>query len=271
MIAKEWRDARWKVFIAAVPIVLLVFLLSPYEEFVKEASRMPAEDPVDNALRDLNDLFYMGGFFVLLPLAALLGAPSISGEVSSGTILLLLSKPVGRTRLLLTKYAVYAGTLLCAAVLGKVLLISVAAARGYPLGQMRVLEAVLSVFVLWLGVLSVLGIGLLVSIIFRSVVTSLLACASSLLLVFALPWYVLDLAARLQGYPVDFPYVWPERVALLTYWMPAYYYSYGGVRLREGYASVGIGGFTTTNFLVCLISAAAPLLVALWLFRRKAY
>ncbi len=266
MVAKEWRDARWKLLVAAVPVVLLIFLLSPYEEFVEEASRMPAEDPVESALRDLSDLYYMGGFFVLLPLAALLGAASISGEVSNGTILLLLSRPVGRTRLLLTKYVVCAGTLLLAAVMGKALLIGAAAVREYPLGELRILEAVISVLVLWLGVLSVLGIALVVSILCRSVTTSVVACASSLLFVFALPWYVVDLTIRLQNDPMSLPYVLPERVALLTYWMPAYYY-YGDLRST----SVGIGGFTTTNFLVCLIAAALPLLAALWLFRRKAY
>lgn len=122
MIAKEWRDARWKFLIATVPVVLLVLLLSPYGEFVEEARRIPGEDPVENALRDLNDLYYLGGFFVLLPLAAFLGVASISGEVSSGTVLLLLSRPMSRTRLLLTKYAVCAGTLLVAAVLGKSLI-----------------------------------------------------------------------------------------------------------------------------------------------------
>jgi ABC-type transport system involved in multi-copper enzyme maturation permease subunit len=271
MIAKEWQDARWKFLIAAGLVVLLVFLLSPYEEFVKEASRMPAEDPVENALRDLSDLYYLGGFFVLLPLAALLGVTSISGEVSNGTILLLLSRPVSRTRLLLTKYVVGAGTLLVAAVLGKALLVGVAAIRRYPLGQMRVLEAVLSVFVLWLGVLSVLGLALLVSVVFRGVVTSISACVLSLLLVFALPWYIVALVARLLGYPTNFSYGLPDRVALLTYWMPSYYYSYSGVRLREDYAAVGIAGFTTTNILVCLIAAAVPLLAALWLFGRKSY
>jgi hypothetical protein len=45
--------------------------------------------------------------------------------------------------------------------------------------------------------------------------------------------------------------------------MPTYYY-YGDY-------VYGIGGFARTNLLVCLISAAVPLLAALWLFDRKAY
>ena len=104
---------------------------------------------------------------------------------------------------------------------------------------------------------------MLVSIIFRSVVTSVVACVSSLLLVFALPWYIVDLAISHHYYPSSFSYAWSERVALLTYWMPANYYYRDYV--------YGIGGFALTNFLVCLISAAVPLLAALWLFNRRAY
>jgi hypothetical protein len=102
---------------------------------------------VDVALRDISDLYYFGDLFVLLPPAAFLGVVSISGEVSNGSIFLLLSRPISRIRLLLTKYAVGAGVLLAAAILGKVLLLAVAAVHGYPLGEMRVLEAVLSVLV----------------------------------------------------------------------------------------------------------------------------
>ncbi len=119
MIAKEWHDARWKVLVASVPVVLLVFLLSPYQEFVEEAKRIPGGDPVENALRDLSDLYYLGGLVVLMPLAGFLGVASVSGEANNGTLLQLLSRPVSRTRLLLARYSVAAGTLLAVAVLGK--------------------------------------------------------------------------------------------------------------------------------------------------------
>jgi ABC-type transport system involved in multi-copper enzyme maturation permease subunit len=104
LIAKEWRDARWRFLVAAVPVVLLVFLIAPYEDVVRMVKGMPDEDPVTIALRDISDLYYFGGLFVLLPLAALLGVASISGEVSNGAIFLLLSRPVSRTRLLLSKW-----------------------------------------------------------------------------------------------------------------------------------------------------------------------
>lgn len=261
MIAKEWRDARWKFLVAAVPVVLLVFLLSPYEEFVREAMRYDNENPVENALRDLSDLYYLGGFFVLMPLAALLGVASFSSEVSNGTILLVLSRSVSRIRVLLIKYAIGAITLLVAAVLGKMLLVAVAATRGYPVGQLRVLEAVLSVFVLWLGVLSVLGIAVLTSLIFRSVTASVLACTVALFSVFGLPWFVAELFLVAVAYDMS------TQVALLTYWMPTYYY--GDIRIGD--ASIGLEGFTATNFVVCSIAAVIPLLAALWLFNRKAY
>ena len=212
---------------------------------------------MDVTLRDLSDLYYLGGLFVLLPLAALLEVGSISGEVSNGAIFLLLSRPVSRTRLLLTKYAVSAGVLLVAAVLGKVLLLTIAAVRGYPLGEMRVLEAMLSILVLWLGVLFVLGTALLVSVIFRSIAASIVACALTLFFVFSFPVIIAEL------YPMGYPYGLSLRLELYTYWMPAYYY------FSNDFYS--IGGFALTNFLVSLITAVIPLLAALRLFNRKAY
>lgn len=262
MIAKEWRDARWKLLVAAIPVVLLVFLLSPYQEFVEEARRIPGEDPIENALRDLSDLYYLGGFVVLIPLAGFLGVVAISGEVSNGTILQLLPRPLSRIRLLLVKYAVGAATLLVAALLGKVLLTCVAAARGYPLGQLRVLEAVLSVLVLWLGVLFVLGTALLISVIFRSVLVSVVACVLTLTLVLALPNFIFNQYLLSTGRLIDLS----TRLTLLTYWMPAHYY-YGDPRDT----SIRLGGFTAANFLVCLISATLPLLAALWIFRKRSY
>lgn len=257
MIAKEWRDARWRFLVAAAPVVLLVFLITPYEDVVRMVKGMPGEDPVTIALRDISDLYYFGGLFVLRPLAALLGVASISGEVSNGAIFLLLSRPVSRTRLLLSKYAIGAGVLLVAAVLGKVLLLAVAAARGYPLGQMRITETILSVLVLWVGVLFVLGTALLVSIIFRTITASIVACALTLFLVFALPVVVAAF------YPMNYASELALRLELYTYWMPTYYY------YSDNF--YGVGGFALTNFVVCLIAAVLPLLIALWLFGRKAF
>lgn len=258
MVAKEWRDARWKLLVATVPVVLLAFpFVTPYEDVVRMVQDIPGEDPVSYALRDLSDLYFFGGLFVLLPLAAFLGVASISGEVSSGTISFLLSRPVSRTRVLFVKYAISAGVLLVAAVSGKVLLLTVAAVRGYPMGEMPVLETVLSVLVMWLGVLFVLGTALLVSTIFRGILASIAACTLTLFLVFALPVVVAYL------FPAGYLWSLSMRLELFTYWVPtSHYYS--------DYV-YGIGGFALTNFLVCLISAAMPFVATLRLFNRKAY
>lgn len=48
MIAKEWREARWKLLVAALPVVLAVlFLVSPYEDVVRMVQGIPGEDPVE--------------------------------------------------------------------------------------------------------------------------------------------------------------------------------------------------------------------------------
>lgn len=116
--------------------------------------------------------------------------------------------------------------------------------------------------VLWLGVLFVLGTAVLISVIFRGVLASIVACVLTLTLIFALPNIIFNLYLPSTGQLVDLS----TRLTLLTYWMPANYY-YGGPRD----ASIGLGGFTVANFLVCLISATLPLLAALWIFRRRSY
>ncbi len=120
----------------------------------------------------------------------------------------------------------------------------------------------LSVFVLWLGMLFVLGTALLVSVIFRSVLASVVAFALTLTLVFALPISILNLYLSSTGELS----VLATRLTLFSYWMPAHYY-YGDLRDT----GMGLGGFTAAKFLVCLTSAALPLLAAVWIFRRRSY
>jgi hypothetical protein len=78
----------------------------------------------------------------------------------------------------------------------------------------------------------------------------------TLFLVIALPYFLWELFP--EGVPSDLS----TQLTLLTYWIPANYNCVG---------FHGIGGFALSNFLVCLIAAATPLLAALWLFNRKAY
>lgn len=235
MIAKEWHDARWKLLVAAmgvVPALLIVVVYLPrYETTGCVAERFADGMALGQILN-----VYGGGGVALALLAILLGAMTISEEVGRDTIFLLLSKPVSRTRVLLTKYAVAAGVLLFAAILGHVMLIVVAVAKGYPLHLLNAYGVVLSTVLIWLGSLFVLGLAVTFSVVFRNALVSLAVTFVTVFLVFyALPIYLT-------------PLYWWTNVSL-----------YSGE------------GFAPLNFLACITLAAALLLLPLWLFNRKAY
>ncbi len=282
MSIKEWRDARWKLAVAMVFALLLIPSLAPYEEIVRMAQNVTTElpdgtqipeserlstNPAKYAVQDLASLYTVGGVAILIPLSALLGVGLVSGEVGNGTILLLLSKPVGRTRALLTKYTVCAGTLLIAAIFGNLLLIVGGAARGYPFEQFSFSGVALSVLLLWLGMLFVLGVALLASVIFRNVVVSVATTILALYVILSVfPQFLL---ARFYDYQARYTDVRPgmerpgatetaiQNLDLARYWTDE--------RMFTG------EGVATTSFVVCLIAAVIPLLLALWLFERRAY
>lgn len=265
MIAKEWRDARWKFLVAAVLVLVMTPNLTPYGELVKYTPGTGV--PAARATYELFIFYGAGGYGALIPLAALLGVALISGEVSGGSIYLLLSRPMSRTRLLLTKYGVCAGVLLTAALLGGVALFVAAVVRGYPVESFRFSGVALSAVLLWLGSLFALGVALLASILFRSVIGSVAATALALGLVFTGPalgqllLYALDYLGVIS-YPLQFrPPVAVKRSAEVL-WPVLYWYS----------KSLYYGrGLVPTYFLISTVYAAMPLFVALWVFRRKAY
>src|SRR5438477_9622992 len=140
MVAKELIDARWKAVIGTALSVMLVLVgaftydlvrraISP--EQLNQASQVAG---VDLASRLSNYAVYVWGQtfsvasnsgVVLILVAALLGASMIAGEVSKGTFFLLLSRPLSRDRILLTKYLVGAVVLLgMGALTGIVLLVA---------------------------------------------------------------------------------------------------------------------------------------------------
>lgn len=254
MIAKEWREARWKFLIAAALVLVLTLNLTPYEELVKYVPDTSV--PAARATYELFLFYGAGGYVVLIPLAALLGVALISGEVSGGSIFLLLSSPVSRTRLLLTKYGVCAGVLLAAALLGGVTLFVAAEERGYPLESLRFSGVALSAALIWLGSLFVLGVALLASILFRGVIGSVVATALALALIFELPNLMLTLSyAGFFSEPL-------QELSDKLPWLPLYWYS----------KSLYMGrSFVPTYFFVSTVAAAVPLLAALWIFNRKAY
>ena len=279
MIAKEWRDARWIFLVAAFLFVALAATnLLTYEEVVGNLTGRPAQEVDLSRQPDkpafvsyaLHEMMYgnyvLGGKPILAASAVLLGIGLIVSEANQGTVYLILSKPMSRARLLMTKYAVGAALLFAVASIGTFGLIISAAEHGYPLRYLSVWGVALSTVLLWLGSLSVLGLASLASIVLRSLIGAGLTTILALCLVFNLSGildvllYNLQDAFKIQdsqSVPVYFPYGPPDHLNLATYWTDASLY------LGEGLAA--------TNFLVCLIAAVVPLLAAVWMFQRKSY
>jgi ABC-type transport system involved in multi-copper enzyme maturation permease subunit len=212
---------------------------------------------------------HMGANMILIPLAGLLGVALISGEVGRGTIFLLLSRPVSRTRTLLTKYSVGAATLFVAALAGAVGAIISGHAHGYPADSFSAVEILASAGLFWLGSLFVLGVALLASVLFGDVIKSAIAAVAALYVIFNAPNFLRMLAEWLywteEDYEQSFQQIngWYEsfeRFNLFNYWTA-----------ENIYTGEWVASLAAQNSLVCLVAAAVPLLAALWLFRRKAY
>lgn len=271
MIAKELRDGWWKFLIGVLLFAVMVANLLPYEVILQDFSNpptvgpdgspMPAEftvpiDPAGYAVQEMWSSYGPSGMWIMMFLATILGFSLISGEVSRGSIFLLLSNPVSRTRILSTKYGFAAGGLLAVAMLGAFGLILSASLKGYPLGALSIVGLILSVVLLWLGSLSVLGVAALVSVAFRDVISSAIATPLSLVLVFLFPMLSASYFLDVPNSP-EFAGQTGENLLLPLYWFSE---------------SLFVGeSLAATSFLVCAVAALVPLLAALWLFERKAY
>lgn len=215
---------------------------------------------------EITDVHYGGNFLILIPLAGLLGVALISGEVGRGSVFLLLSRPVSRTRTLLTKYSVCVVSLFAVALLGVLGTFVSAYAHDYPQDSLRVPEILASSVLFWLGSVFVLGLAVLASVVFGDVIRSVVATIGVAFLLYAGPDLLMSLSELwlfVMGDPVDNPTDWNERYMffqrfdLFNYWT----------------ATDPISGewVATRNLLVCLAVAAVPLIASLWLFRRRAY
>lgn len=273
MFLKEWRDARWKLFVGAV-LVLATGLTIPFGvgpiawSAPAGVPSFPMMSTREGQFLVWSEWFGTGlGNPILFFLAVVLGAGLISGETSRGTIFLLLSKPVGRTRVLLTKYAVGAGVLFVVVLLFSAALLVAASVLGDP---PSVGGLIISTVLMWLGLLFVLGIALTLSVVLDN---TLLAAAGTVLvwMLTTVPTLVvqqlihLEAAMKARANPgvvftrVDST-INPELQEILA--LPLYW---------SNTAAYFDASFPDINFLVCLAAAALPLLAALWLFRRKAY
>ncbi len=266
MIAKEWRDARWK-FAIATALVLAIGVMIPIDTLFPHAYSLfgePANVVAPSPREDAGYLRYLlwsqwfteaSGNLILMLMAAILGAGLISDETNRGTLFLLLNKPVSRGRVLLTKYAINASVLLAISLLGSAALLVTTRAFGYPQDTSGVL---VSTVLMWLGLLFVLGTALLLSVALDN---TLLAVAGTFLV-----WILTSVFPALVAQQVavlflssqsEFPASLFDALALSPYWSSLAAYS--GESLP------------TTQLLISLTTAALPLLVALRVFKRKAY
>lgn len=260
MVAKEWRDARWKLLAGAV-VVLVIGAMIPLDTLFPRSYSLFGEP--DNIIapspkEDAEYLQYLlwsqwfseaSGNPVLMLMAAVLGAGLISGETRRGTIFLLLSKPVSRERVLLIKYAISAGVLFVIVMLGSVALLVITGMLGYPQDTGGVL---ISAVLMWLGLLFVLGTALLLSVMFDNMLMAVVGTFLVWVLTSVLPALMAQQIANLFLVSQNqFPAALFDAMALSPYWTSLDAYS--------GH------GFPTLQLLVS--SAAA----ALWLFSKKSY
>jgi ABC-2 type transport system permease protein len=249
MRTKEILEARWKVSIFALLALLIAganvafYPLSKNLPVRNGSVPPPLQGLVQERLAGFNAFawaqwFQVNGPGILLLLAAILGCGLIAGEVSKGTIFFLLSKPISRERILLTKYGVSMGILFAVALTASIAVEGASIALGHPQDVLRLLIATV---LLWLGALFPLGLALFFSVVSSDSVRSLI--------------FALLITVALALLPVTLPggLNW----SLWRYWSSLDAYLNGGFPLKE--------------YLVCLVTALLPLPAALVVFRKKAY
>ena len=233
MTTKEILEARWKVLIFVFPALLasggniVVYpLLQP---------TVRGGVPFDTMIWP--HWFALNGPVILAAFAAILGGGLIAGEVDKGTIFFLLSHPVSRERILLTKYVVSAGLVLAVSVISALSIALTSRVVAHPQDPLRLLIAT---GLLWLTALFPLGLSLFFSVMSSDSVRPVIF---SLLITLALM-----LPAIVPG---------GMQWSLWHYWSSQNAYQMGSFPLKE--------------YLVCLVAALIPLCAALMVFRRKAY
>jgi ABC-2 type transport system permease protein len=302
MLAKEWRDARWKLALAIFAFLVLLPTIRSYEAIqddLRTQARWAKEDLAsseefmgsaaeqkkyasdtrrwiqelqspeylqETARMELRDTVTYRNLLVVALLGGLLGIGLVSGEVSRGSIFLILSRPVSRGRVLLTKYAVCAACLFAAAAFGGASVLLAAYARGYPPEAVEVGRIVGSTALGWLASLFVLGVALVASVVLRDVLRTLMAAAAAMFVILAGPDLVWALVEWI---------VWGDRIYYMDPWsLPGWYGTFEHLKLVNYWTGTSTyldAPTVAQSVVVCAITAAVALLVALWLFRRKAY
>jgi ABC-2 type transport system permease protein len=248
MKTKELLEARWK----AITFAVLAILICATNIVVYQVSQSAVSKQVPSSVQTLlqdhpitsfdssvwGGWFQTNGPFILGLFAILLGSGLIASEVSKGTLFFLLSKPVSRERIMLTKYGVSAGLLLVVSVLSGIVVAVTCAVLGHP---QNVLSLLIATILLWLATLFPLGVALCFSLISPD---TLRATVFAALVVIVLTLLPLSLSGGLSW---SLGHFWSNQQAYIT------------------------GGFPLLEYLICLVTAAIPLLIALVVFRRRAY
>jgi hypothetical protein len=254
MAAKELIEARWKAIIGMALAIVTILVGAFTFDLVRSAlsssqlGSAPSFLGGDFMARLSNYSVYVwsqdfspsgnSGLFLMI-VAALIGASLVAGEVSKGTIFLLLSRPLSRNRILLTKYLVGAAILLAMNVLAGVAMVLASAIAGHFQG-LDLGGAALSVLLFWLGTLFVLGLATLFSVVFNDVLRPLALTVGAVLLL---------------NLPAFFPHG--------SDWvLPGYWTSLPAFLGHE---------FPTKALVISLIAAVIPILAAVPLFRRQNY
>lgn len=251
MAVKELMEARWKAIIGSVVAVVGAAVLAGTYTLLNTllttstvAQQIPAQfqGQVQQILGSYESYvwsqwFSKNGPEILAILAVVLGASLVAGEVNKGTIFLLLSKPVSRDRVLLTKYGVSALILLGVMLLSALGLLGAAAIVGHP---QQVGGVLISTILLWVGMLFPLGLALLCSIVFKDIWLPMVI-AILVPVVLSLPGLVPGWGAwNLTGYWAD-------------------YSAYLG------------NSFPLKGLIILLVAAALPVAAAIPLFRKQQY
>lgn len=248
MVAKEMIDARWKLIVGGGLSVLFAIIVVATFELTKSLmgspslANIPGVTPGGVAILTNFDTYIWSQWFakngqlVMLIIAAILGAGYVAGEVNKGTIYLLLSRPISRERVLLTKYATGAAALLAIAVVGTLTMYLATAFAGHPQSVEGLISATL---LMWLSAVFALSLATMFSVLFSDVLRPL-----------ALVLVVL----ALLGLPTLFNQ--PDW-ALSGYWSSVGAYLGQSLPLKE--------------LTVSIIAAALPLIIAVPLFRRQQY
>jgi ABC-type transport system involved in multi-copper enzyme maturation permease subunit len=250
MATKELLEARWKAIICRVIALLLVEVSATTFGLFKSALSTSNMQQLPQFLQQqiqqmtsTYDLYVWGNWFakngpeIMVIMAIVLGSGLIAGEVNKGTIFFLLGKPISRERVLLIKYAISALILLAISVVCGAALLVTAVLAGHP---QNIGGVVISTLLLWLGVLFGLGLALMFSALFKDPLWPLI-CALVITVLTVIPSFIPGWGAwNLIGY-------WSSQSAYLSQ------------------------GFPAKEFVICFVAALVPLILALALFRKRAY